>query len=435
MYTALAWTAIVGSVITSRAEDCVAEANILRQLLEASSVAVTHAQGPELQRWRLWRLVRQILTILPDEDDPNGLLAINTGGHSPYVSLGTWVSADDKSLEIIECFHLLMCRAVAQPSGYNELLQREFKYLAHLLHGFGDPSNVVSSPSLANACLGIILQNIQVLLLQPTENLWPALWRYAAASGSTTSQRLFEALVASDVVTSSHFLLSQCFQAIHDSIVSSERYRSDFAYKILLAMPCRNIKRSRERAKLVKLLEDGGVAPRDGEMSPARSSKPEDPLFQEFKTLYSSSSTTTRHGRRLIRTPLPRARLRQTHSGCAQSIYSRRHPEHAHLANLPRGTEIRQHAHKRAVSNLSTALLTNQHPPDPLPQTPRRTLSPTPTGLPRAPVLPLPTGPDTCVLQTATDPPPSAALATYFDHGTLDIQVRNPIYPPPHIPL
>jgi hypothetical protein len=299
MSTALAWTAIVGSVITSRAEDCVAEASILRQLLEASSAAITHAPGPELQRWRLWRLVRQILTILPDEDDPNGLLAINTGGHSPYVFLGTWLSADDKSLEIIECFHLLMCRTVAQPSGYNELLQREFKSLAHLLNNFGDPSNVASSSGLANACLGIILQNAQVLLLQPTENLWPALWRYATASGSTTSQRLFEALVASDVVTSSHSLLSQCFQAIHDSIVSSERHQSDFAYKILLAMPCRNIKRSQERTKLVKLLEDGGVTPRDGEVPPARSSKLEDPLFQEFKYLYSSSSTTTRHGRRL----------------------------------------------------------------------------------------------------------------------------------------
>lgn len=299
MYTALAWTAIVGSVITSRAEDCMAEASIVRQLLEASSAAITHAQGPEPQRWRLWRLVRQISTILPDDDDPNGLLAINTGGHSPYVSLGTWLSGEDKSLEIIECFHLLMCRVVAQPSRYNELLQREFKYLARLLHDVGDPSIVTSSSDLVNACLGIILQNSQILLLQPTENLWPALWRYAAASGSTTCQRLFEALAASDVVTSSHSLLSQCFQAIHDSIVGSERHRSDFAYKILLAMPCQNIKRSQERAKLVKLLEDGGVAPRNKEMPSARSSKLEDPLFQEFKSLYSSSSTIARQGRRL----------------------------------------------------------------------------------------------------------------------------------------
>jgi hypothetical protein len=294
MYTALAWTAIVGSVITSRAGDCLADASILRQLLEASSIAITHAPGPEPQRWCLWRLVRQISTILPDDDDPNGSLVINTGGQSPYVSLGTWLSGNDKSLEIIECFHLLICRAVAQPSGYNELLQREFKYLARLLHDFDDPSTVVSSSGLANACLGIILQNTQILLLQPTENLWPALWRYAAASGSTTYQRLFEALVASDVVTSSHSLLSQCFQAIHDSIVSSEKHRSDFAYKILLAMPCQNIKRSQERVKLVKLLEDGGVAPRNREMPPARSSSLEDPLFQEFKSLYSSSSTTAR---------------------------------------------------------------------------------------------------------------------------------------------
>jgi hypothetical protein len=300
MYAALAWTAIVGSVIISRAEDCVAEASILRELLEASSVAITHAQGPEPQRWHLWRLVRQILTIMPDEDDPNGLLAINTGGHSPYVSLGTWPSGDDQSLEIIECFHLLVSRAVAHPSGYNNLLRREFKHLAHLLHNFSDPSNVGSSPGLAHACLGIVLQNTQILLLlQPTENLWPALWRYAAASDSPTSQRLFKALVASDVVTSSHSLLSQCFQAISDSIVSSERHRSGLAYQVLLAMPCQNIKRSQERATLLKLLEDGGVASREREMPSQRSSKWEVPLFQEFKSLCSSSSTVAPHGRRL----------------------------------------------------------------------------------------------------------------------------------------
>jgi hypothetical protein len=295
--SALAWTAIVGCVIISRAKDWVTEAGVLRQLLEAAATAITRSQYPEFQHWRLWRLMRQILTILPDEKEPDGILTSNASGLLAYKSLRNWQDFDNTS-EMIECFHLLVCRAVALPDGHKELLQQEFNCLPSILQGLCENSRPASELGSADACLGIILQNTKVLLLTRTEKLWPGLWRYATTSGSTTRQRIFEGLISADTVTSSQALLSQCFKAIHDSILGDEGHRSHFAYQILLSMPCQNIKRSQERAKLVKLLEDAGVIEHGHGMRLVHTSESNsgNPLFREFKSRATSSSTIPHAG-------------------------------------------------------------------------------------------------------------------------------------------
>lgn len=292
MFSALAWTAIVSCVITSRAKDCVTEAGLLRQLLEGAATAITRSQCPESQRWRMWRLVRRILSVLPDEKEPDGILRPEAGGILAHKSLSNWQDIEDFS-EMIESFHLLVCRTLAQPDGHKELLQQEMNCLAGILHALCGPSDHTSQFGLADACLGIILQNTEVLLLTSTESLWPALWQYVTNSGSTTRHRIFKELVSTEAVTSNRALLSQCFRTIQDSILDGEGHHSHFVYQILVAMPCQNIKRSQERAKLVKLLEDAGVAQQCDGMRPVQTAESNDgnPLFHEFKSRALSSNT------------------------------------------------------------------------------------------------------------------------------------------------
>ena len=289
LYAALAWTAILGSVITSRAKDCAAEVDFLRQMLEATATAYASTQCPDNQGWRFLRLFRQVLTVLPDEDYAERLLPMSID-HMSYPSLGDWRKMEDPS-EVKEYFHLSVCQAVVWPHKFQELLRAEFKHLAELLQTPGDRSAGLSLSGLADACLGIILQNTEVLLFTSTEALWPALWQYVTTSESTSSQRLFEAITSSDTVISNHILLSQCFQAIHESIAGNEAHRSQYAYKTLLSMPCQNIKRSQERAKLIKVLEDAGVGQVAEKKPAAASLQPENNLFHQFKSRAVSAST------------------------------------------------------------------------------------------------------------------------------------------------
>ena len=143
--------------------------------------------------------------------------------------------------------------------------------------------------------------------------------------GSITSQRLFEALVSSETVTSSHVLLSQCFRAIQESIAGNKAHRSDFAYKLLRLMPCQNIKRSQERTKLVKLLEDAGIGNVAEDTDSARSKPEGNALYQEFGFLASAIATRqdarpvyprSRH----LRAPLPCTRPRKAHAGHSQPV-------------------------------------------------------------------------------------------------------------------
>jgi Urb2/Npa2 family len=292
IFEGLAWTAILGSIITARAQDCLADVGALRQLLACIAVLITHPQCPPSQRWRLWRLVRQILTIMPYED-ADDILPFNNGELAISTSLENWSKMDATS-ELIEGFHLLVYQATVRPAKYELVLREEFKHLAEVLDAVSHPSNHLSPFRLTDACLGIILQNPEILLLTPADELWPALWRYASSSRSTTGQHLFTALVSSDTVTSNQILLSKCFQVIYDSVARHDRHRSEFAYKTLLSMPCQNIKRSQERTKLIKMLEDAGIGNCTEDMIQGPSSKSEDnPLFHEFKARASSSSTIT----------------------------------------------------------------------------------------------------------------------------------------------
>ena len=288
MFAALSWTAIVSSVVTSRAKDFTAEPGVLRQLLKVTSRAYTFIGCPDSQCWRLLRLVRQIFAISPDIEEDVELLPKMGIDQIRFPSLGDWREMKTQS-EVIEYFHFLVCRAVAGPYRYPELLRTEFEHLVGLLQSLCDLPLGHSSYGLADMSLGIILQNAEVLRIAPTETLWPALWRYAATSQSTTSQRLFEALVSADTVTSDYILLSQCFQVIDDSIAGDEAHRSHFAYKLLLSMPCQNIKRSHERTRLVKLLEDAGVARGAQDLTSVPANSGTNPAFEELKSLASAT--------------------------------------------------------------------------------------------------------------------------------------------------
>ena len=290
MFAALAWTAIISSVVTSRRKYCATEPDILRQLLEAAVSAYAHLQCPKSQRWRLIRLARQILSILPEEEGAVELLPFLANDQIRRPSLGNRKEMEEQQ-EVIEYFHLLVCRAITQPSTYQELLQKEFEHLAALLQGLCDQSIDYSFSGLADQSLGIILQNPEVLLLTPMERVWPALWRYAATSESVTSQRLFQALVSSDTVTSNSALLSQCFQVIQDSIGGDEAHQSLFAYQILLSMPCQIIRRNQERMRLVKRLEEAGVARVAQDLTLMPSKSEANPPFQELKSLASAIKT------------------------------------------------------------------------------------------------------------------------------------------------
>lgn len=293
-----AWAAIFGSVITARTEDCLAEARVLRQLLEATATLIAHSPCPRTLRWRLWRLLRQILSILPDKD-ADDISQLNTGGFSTDTSLDHWNKGGDTA-ELIECFHLQIWRALARPDKHEQALREEFNHLAELLDAASQSSIHPSPFGLADACMSIILQNSDILLLARVDTLWPALWRYASSSRSITAQRLFKELSSSDTVTSNQTLLSQCFQVIHDSIAGHDRHRSDLAYKILLSMPCQNIKRSQERTKLMKVLEDAGIGRPTRDLTTIPSSKSEDnSLFNEFKSRASKPGPLTSQGSRV----------------------------------------------------------------------------------------------------------------------------------------
>jgi hypothetical protein len=296
-FGALAWTAILGGVITARVKDCVTESDNLERLIRATAGACIQSGCPDPQRWRFLRLLRQILNIWPDRHEDGDIILDITGNGIRYKSLGDFMAAEADSSEVMECFHLLVCRAVAQPLKYQEVLHAEFTHLAGLFQELCNSSAGLSLSGFADACLGILLQNPGVLLLAPMATLWPALWRYAATSESTTTQRLFEAIVSSDTVTSNHALFSQCFQAIQESMVGNEAPKSHFAYKILSSMPCQNIKRSQERTKLIRMLEDAGVAKSAEDLIAPPNLKSEDnPLFQEFKSRASSSGAISQPG-------------------------------------------------------------------------------------------------------------------------------------------
>ena len=247
----LAWLAIIDCIVLSRASDCASEAGILRKILD--TVVSSMDEEGFAQRWRLWRFIRRVLTILPDAEEPASILTLKASGdHTAYMSLE--YSPDSKDpLESIECFHLLVTRTILRPATHQPRLQSEIDHLAPTLR-----ASASSQSGLADACVAIILQNTEVLLTVLTEKLWPALWQYAIASESFSSKPLFEALVTSETVASNSNLLNQAFKAVHESVVGGG-YRSHYAYKILLSMPVKNIKKSREQAGAIKLLEDAGI--------------------------------------------------------------------------------------------------------------------------------------------------------------------------------
>ena len=159
LFAVLAWVTIVSSLVTSRAKDCATETQVLRDLQKATANAYVRCATGTSHNWRFLRMVRQILNILPNDEEVVDLLpGTEYSIGLMFKSLKHWRRMEDLS-DVIEYFHLLVCRAVARPHRYSEVLQMEFEHLGGLLLGLCDEPISHRASALADASLGIILQN------------------------------------------------------------------------------------------------------------------------------------------------------------------------------------------------------------------------------------------------------------------------------------
>lgn len=258
----LSHVAITTSLLSARPEDF--NTVTIAGILNTAVSALSRRSDYQLQRWRLWRLLRQCQTAagpLPDMDEqlralsekevPISLSAVPRLDASPQS-----YARDSKANEALECFHLTVWRSTQSRIANKDLLETE---LEHLIQSFSDvePSKSTRTSTyhesadlnLSSSCVGILLQYPQILQHFPS-----ATGRLVAAviqslppstSGGTPGDTgsIVKGLLLSEEISSSNELFNQCCSALLDVCLQDAHGGLSSARSIFLALPLQALKK------------------------------------------------------------------------------------------------------------------------------------------------------------------------------------------------
>ena len=284
---------VIDSILTSRAADCALAAELTLELVETTCRRLKEASKSRYGRWRLWRILRRCIAVLPSAKIPRYVMALGGEQSSAYVSLSS-VSAilisehslekQSHLLEAVECFHLLTVQIATNPSSA-EQLRAELVVLASYLVTLskreeegtrplaslwdGRARSLASLTDLVTACFGIIMQNSQVILqanVQIEGMLQAMLYcvfrnseTEGAQSRTTSLFWVVQAFLASEQVHSNSKLMHGIFDAIYQTTEIGPL--SESAVRALLSMPLQDFSKAlmgRLADKVVDELSRGG---------------------------------------------------------------------------------------------------------------------------------------------------------------------------------
>jgi hypothetical protein len=258
----LSHVAITASLLSARPEDF--NTTTLESILAVAASALSRRSDYQLQRWRLWRLLRLCCTttgqsVVIDEQlrplrEKQVLLSLSTvaGIEASPQSY----ARDAKFREALECFHLTVLRSAKPQELDNSFFETELEHLIKLFSDVSTPKysrsstqNVSTDLDIASSCVGILLQYPQVLRQSKSaiSRLVEAMVESMLFSKNGTSNRRMvstvKALLLSEEISSNTELFNSCCTALMNSQDAHGKVSSS-ARSILMALPLQALKKS-----------------------------------------------------------------------------------------------------------------------------------------------------------------------------------------------